>query len=432
VEGARLAGNFYVRQVRARILPVPNQAGPESRYLRIELPRAGALALAEVRRSAAARTSPAPASPAEQRQGDGAARAALAIDGATEGPDLAATLNEENPWWELDLGSERPVERIVLWFGTNRLDRLEGFRVAALDAQRKKVWEKTGNPAPKKEVVFDLIEPREVEFANASADFNQPKLDEALVATDSPRSARYRRRGERGWGVDGVLGRDHALLLALSTPATIERGATLRVTVLQQSENGSATLGKFRLSVASDPRASEHIDTPPGIREVLSISPDQRNPAQKEAIRDYFVRHIAPGLNTKRDQLTRLARERDELKPLTVPVTRELQGRERRPTRIQLRGNFLVTTDEVEPGVPAVWPSIPRGSPPNRLALAQWLVSDDNPLTARVIANRYWEQVFGHGIVRTSEEFGSQGDLPMNQPLLDWLATANSRNRTGI
>ena len=75
------------------------------------------------------------------------------------------------------------------------------------------------------------------------------------------------------------------------------------------------------------------------------------------------------------------------------------------------------------PGTPAVFPPLPAGAPADRLALARWLVDENNPLTPRVIANRYWEQIFGIGIVASSEEFGSQGDLPVHPELLDWLAT---------
>jgi hypothetical protein len=107
----------------------------------------------------------------------------------------------------------------------------------------------------------------------------------------------------------------------------------------------------------------------------------------------------------------------------TVPILAELPEKSRRQTKIQLRGNFLDLGPEVTEGVPeAIYPLSP-GAPRDRLALARWLVSVDNPMTARVVANRYWEQIFGAGLVPTSEEFGSQGEPPTHPELLDWLAT---------
>ena len=116
-----------------------------------------------------------------------------------------------------------------------------------------------------------------------------------------------------------------------------------------------------------------------------------------------------------------------DLKPMTtVPIMKELPAGQRRKTHLQFRGNFMDLGDEVTEGVPAVFP--PLSSPPvamggrSRLDFAKWLVSPENPLTARVIANRYWEQFFGVGLVRTSEEFGAQGEQPSHPELLDWLA----------
>jgi hypothetical protein len=112
-----------------------------------------------------------------------------------------------------------------------------------------------------------------------------------------------------------------------------------------------------------------------------------------------------------------------EMKPATtVPILRELPEAQRRKTRMQNRGNFMDLGDEVSEGVPSVFPPLPKDAPRNRLTLAKWLVSPDNPLTARVTANRFWEKIFGVGIVRTSEEFGIQGELPSHPELLDWLA----------
>ncbi|MBY0513719.1 MAG: PSD1 and planctomycete cytochrome C domain-containing protein [Gemmataceae bacterium] len=124
-----------------------------------------------------------------------------------------------------------------------------------------------------------------------------------------------------------------------------------------------------------------------------------------------------------RAKLYALKQQAAAIKPTTtVPIMKELPANQRRKTRIQFRGNFMDLGDEVTEGVPACFPPLPKDAPLNRLTLAKWLVSPDNPLTARVMANRLWEQVFGVGLVRTSEEFGTQGEQPSHPELLDWLA----------
>ncbi len=111
-----------------------------------------------------------------------------------------------------------------------------------------------------------------------------------------------------------------------------------------------------------------------------------------------------------------------DLRPTTtVPVLREIAG-PRRETHLQYRGNYLDKGPVIEGGLPAVFHSAAADGSPNRLTLARWLVDKNNPLTARVVANRYWESLFGHGIVSTSEDFGSQGQAPTHPELLDWLA----------
>ena len=104
-----------------------------------------------------------------------------------------------------------------------------------------------------------------------------------------------------------------------------------------------------------------------------------------------------------------------------MPICRELTG-ERRETRLEYRGNYLDKGPVVEPGLPAAFHAAAGAGPLDRLKLARWLVDKNNPLTARVIANRYWEALFGRGIVLTSEDFGSQGEPPTHPELLDWLA----------
>lgn len=106
-----------------------------------------------------------------------------------------------------------------------------------------------------------------------------------------------------------------------------------------------------------------------------------------------------------------------------APIMRELPPDKQRTTHIHLRGAFLDKGDPVEPGTPSVFhPWDSERFPPNRLGLAKWLVASENPLTARVAVNRHWEKLFGVGLVRTSEDFGTQGELPTHPELLDWLA----------
>tara|TARA_B100000927_G_scaffold202301_1_gene163902 strand:+ start:164 stop:2542 length:2379 start_codon:yes stop_codon:yes gene_type:complete len=94
-----------------------------------------------------------------------------------------------------------------------------------------------------------------------------------------------------------------------------------------------------------------------------------------------------------------------------------------RVTKVLVRGEYNQPTGEpVEPGIPSVMGSLPEGAPRNRLGLAQWLVSPENPLVARVLVNRIWQRVYGDALVRSPEDFGLQGKQPTHPGLLDWLA----------
>ncbi len=169
--------------------------------------------------------------------------------------------------------------------------------------------------------------------------------------------------------------------------------------------------------------------TPVDVLGILAVAAEQRTPAQRERLKDYYARQLAPELKSERDKLAALRKQIDGMMPVTVPMFRELAGDQRRKTKIQLRGNFLSLGDEVTEGVPAAFHPLPKDAPMNRLTLARWLVDENNPLTARVVANRFWESIFGIGIVRTSEEFGAQGDAPSHPELLDWLATELVREK---
>lgn len=128
-------------------------------------------------------------------------------------------------------------------------------------------------------------------------------------------------------------------------------------------------------------------------------------------------------LSEEREEIASLKKQLDSIRPITtVPIMRDLEPRRERITKVQVRGNYKNTAEQVKRATPAVFHPLRQDLPPNRLALAHWLVDPENPLTARVIVNRFWEQIFGSGLVLTNEEFGSQGDLPSHPEMLDWLA----------
>jgi hypothetical protein len=161
---------------------------------------------------------------------------------------------------------------------------------------------------------------------------------------------------------------------------------------------------------------------PKEVETALALRPSKRSDAQKVALLHYYRERHMPDWPTHKAELDKLAAElktAQEAVPTTMVMGEMEQPRE---TFVLARGQYDAPTDKVEPGLPAVFPPLPEGAPNNRLGLAQWLVSRDNPLTARVTVNRIWQQVFGTGLVKTSEDFGTQGEQPTHPELLDWLA----------
>jgi hypothetical protein len=421
-------GNFVITSIKAS-LTAPSGQSPAGRFVRIELPGQGKmLSLAEVQVLRGTENI-ARAGEAKQSSTDYDGPARLAIDGNTNGDYFAAkstthSAAESNPWWEVDLKKPQTIERIAIW---NRTDnglhvRLANFRVAVLNEQRKAVWEQVVTQPPNPSAEFSLGGARSVSFAAAYADFSQSGFEPTSVidVKDAKRP---------GWAVGPQVAVPHYLTLIAQSPVEVAVGSKLTVTIEQLSPHASHTLGHFRLAVTSDASIGEYAKTPPAILALLKTPEAKRSDAQRAELTKHFL-SIAPELQPRRENLASLKKQLADMKPLTtVPVMQELAGPQRRTTKLQHRGNFLDLGKTVTEGVPAAFHPLPQGQPLNRLTLARWLVDENNPLTARVIVNRYWEAIYGIGLVRTSEEFGSQGELPSHPELLDWLATELVRSK---
>jgi hypothetical protein len=149
----------------------------------------------------------------------------------------------------------------------------------------------------------------------------------------------------------------------------------------------------------------------------------KRTPAEQEELKQYFATRRYPALSQARQAVESARKARDEFEK-TIPTTMIMSEIEKpRDTFILTRGQYDKHGEKVTAGLPASLPPFPTGAPTNRLGLAEWLVSPANPLSARVMVNRYWQMYFGTGIVKTAEDFGSQGEWPSHLELLDWLAT---------
>ena len=413
-----IAGNFVITGVEAELIPVAEQPAT-AQFVRItNLGSQQILSLAEVQVFAGS-TNIAPQGTASQHSTAFGGPAQLAIDGNTDGTfakgSVTHTATVDNPWWELDLGRSQQVEKIVVWNRLEAAERLSHFTIELLDADRQTVMTRqfAAHPAPSLEIPADNR--RSLTFETALADFHQPNFEPTDVLSGNTGA-------EDGWAIGGSVHQPHQLTLIPAQPVRLVEPATLRVKIEQNSPHTNHLLGHFRFSTTEDPVTLERARVPAEILKWVDTAVDQRTKRANEKLAQYYREQVAPSLQGTRDNLARDKKELASIKPTTsVPILRERAGQSR-VTHLQHRGNYLDKGQKVEAGLPAVFDPPSQPAPLDRLGLANWLTSRGNPLTARVLANRFWETLFGQGIVVTSEEFGSQGEMPTHPELLDWLA----------
>ena len=161
------------------------------------------------------------------------------------------------------------------------------------------------------------------------------------------------------------------------------------------------------------------------VRAILSGIGGKLTKQEEDRLRDYYMKYVAPSeIQQKYVELASLRKQVTALDKQILSTMVMNESETPRDTFVLNRGDYQSKGDKVTPGTPAILPPLPTdGSRPNRLTLARWLVDPGHPLTARVAINRYWQMYFGLGLVKTAENFGSQGESPSHPELLDWLAT---------
>lgn len=175
-----------------------------------------------------------------------------------------------------------------------------------------------------------------------------------------------------------------------------------------------------------DQQASGGRTLPEALRKILLQPAEQRAAEEQTRLREYFLEHafaeLRPQMAELQQQADTLQRQIEDVRKnaATTQIFRELA--QPKPAYVLHRGEYDQPQEQVSRNVPAALPPLPEGAPNNRLGLAQWLTARNHPLTSRVTVNRFWQQLFGTGLVKTAEDFGSQGEPPSHPALLDWLS----------
>lgn len=256
-----------------------------------------------------------------------------------------------------------------------------------------------------------MVGGKPVKIASASVDFIQQGYSTEGLFDDN---------GDTGWAVYPQAGRQHELTLILTQPVPAGMDAELRLTHNSPSWP-KHVIGRLRIDISTDADPSV-LNASANIH---ALAAKQARTASEEATLAKAFREGTPLLRSVREQIN--AKQNDlAMTRRSIPsalVMRDKPTNGPLKANVHIRGEFLSKGEEVVADTPAVLPALPKSNRADRLALAKWLVSKENPLTARVQVNRMWEQYFGHGLVETSEDFGTQGSKPTHPELLDWLAT---------
>ncbi len=268
-----------------------------------------------------------------------------------------------------------------------------------------------------------LKRPREVKLARVEADFAQDGWPASQVIANSPKS----KTPLKGWAIEGNNPErrlDRKIMFVMERAVKIPKDASIVIRFGNRSEYADHNIGRFRLSittVAPEQVALGSSGIPAQVLAAFATSPTGWSDEVRKAVESYFLTSVP---NSVREFEAKLKAAKSELAEYqeNIPTTMVMKESKPRDAFVLVRGEYDKPAAKVERRVPAVLPPLPADAPADRLGLAKWIVARNNPLTSRVWVNREWERFFGMGLVKTTENLGSQAEYPVNAALLDWLA----------
>ncbi|EMI16018.1 protein containing DUF1549 [Rhodopirellula maiorica SM1] len=359
--------------------------------------------------------------------------ASLAIDGNTDGhyynaQSVTHTHPGNDPWWEVDLGTAKNIEKLVIWNRTDSAEyakRLSRYQVKLLDEQRNELVAFTpSTPQPSVEIAVPseivVNNTESIQIAWGEADRKNPKRyrggAEPLVLEDVWRS------GPAMWQLPAnETEYPHTAVYHFAKPVWVTPNDRLQTTL------HSGDVGRVRISVTPVAHAIAGWDAAsPELLDAVQTAADQRSEQQNARLVSAFHRSTVP--YPQQHSTTHFYRDKilEMHSAMAMSVVVQSVPADRIPeSRVLPRGNWQDKTGELAPpATPHFLPQLEIDSKRRltRLDLANWVTSPENPLTSRHVVNRTWKQFFGTGLSSKLDDLGSQGEWPSHPLLLDWMA----------
>jgi len=398
-------GNFVLSKIDVKVNRNNSQAG---RYVRIEHAKPGILSLAEVQVFSNGKNI-ALKKPAKQSSTAYDGDAKRAVDGNTSGDykknTVTHTDGKDKPWWEVDLKKSSKIDEILLFNRNESPERLNNVKISVLDQNRKVVWSsKLGKASMKNQVALGVFS---VELKSAVASFEQNGFP-AKDALDKNK--------DKGWAVAGAKNQVESAWFGTAGDIKLQKGDVVEVTLSFESKHAHHVMENFSIKLGTGKAKNAN----------FKLIGYKGKPADKlsKGDKEYIVNEIMKSGPAAKiyNQHASIEKKINDFRPATTPVMEELPADKKRVTKIFVGGDWENLGEQVSEGTPEILNEFKKEWPRNRLGMAYWMTSKENPLFARVAVNRFWEQLFGMGIVETLEDFGSQGIKPTHPKLLDDLA----------